>query len=65
MPGQALSYKLGELKIRELRQRAMDLLADRFVLRDFHDCVLATGPVTLTILEEQVQRWIDNKEQNK
>ena len=64
-PGQALSYKLGELKIRELRQRAMDLLGDRFVLRDFHDCVLATGPVTLTILEEQVQRWINNKEQNK
>lgn len=60
-PGQALSYKLGELKIRELRQRAMDLLGDQFGLRDFHDCVLATGPVTLTILEEQVQRWIDKK----
>lgn len=58
-PGQALSYKLGELKILELRQRANDALGDGFVLRDFHDCVLATGPVTLQILEEQVQRWID------
>lgn len=61
-PGQALSYKLGELKIRELRQRAEDALGDEFVLKDFHDCVLSTGPVTLNILDKEVQRWIDKKQ---
>ena len=59
MPAQALSYKLGELKIRELRQRAEHALGERFKLKEFHDCVLATGPVTLNILDEYVQNWID------
>ena len=64
-PAQALSYKLGELKIQALRQRAETALGDQFSLRDFHDCVLATGPVTLGILEAQVQCWIDSKQQRQ
>ena len=58
-PGQALAYKLGELKIRELRQRAKESLGEKFILRDFHDCVLGTGLVSLPILEAQVQSWIN------
>ena len=57
-PAQALSYKLGEQKIRELRQRASHQLGDRFKLKDFHDCILSTGPVTLNILDRQVNRWL-------
>jgi uncharacterized protein (DUF885 family) len=57
-PAQALSYKIGELKIRELRTRAEKALADRFDLRAFHDTVLSQGPVPLKTLEEQVNAWI-------
>jgi uncharacterized protein (DUF885 family) len=57
-PGQALSYKLGELKIRELRRRAERQLGPKFDLRAFHDQVLLGGSRPLTILEEDVNRWI-------
>jgi uncharacterized protein (DUF885 family) len=57
-PGQALSYKLGELKIRELRARAEQGLGSGFDLRAFHDAVLALGSVPLAVLEEQVDQWI-------
>lgn len=57
-PGQAVSYKIGELKIRELRARAEQALGDRFDLRAFHDLVLSQGSVPLTILEEMVDDWI-------
>ncbi len=57
-PGQALSYKIGELKIRELRARAQDRLGAGFDLRAFHDAVLALGSVPLAVLEEQVEAWI-------
>ncbi len=57
-PGQALSYKIGELKIRELRRRAEQALGPRFDLKAFHDQILLGGSMPLTILEERVQRWI-------
>lgn len=57
-PGQALSYKLGELKLRELRARAEQTLGADFDLRAFHDTVLALGSVPLPVLEEEVDRWI-------
>jgi uncharacterized protein (DUF885 family) len=57
-PGQALSYKIGEIRIRELRARAEARLGPRFELRAFHDTVLALGSVPLGILEEQVDAWI-------
>lgn len=57
-PGQALAYKVGELKIWELRRRADQKLGDKFNLRDFNDVILQTGAVPLDILEQRVDRWI-------
>ncbi|MEP0191192.1 MAG: DUF885 domain-containing protein [Erythrobacter sp.] len=60
-PGQALAYKVGELKIRELRQRAEDTLGADFDLRDFHDTVLENGAIPLSVLEAHVDRWIKTR----
>ena len=57
-PGQALSYKLGEMKILELRARAEKALGTKFDLRAFHDAVLAQGSVPLPVLEQQIDAWI-------
>jgi uncharacterized protein (DUF885 family) len=57
-PGQALAYKLGELKIRELRARAEQALGAKFDLRRFHDAVLGQGAVPLDTLEAQIDAWI-------
>ena len=58
-PGQALSYKIGELKIRELRQKAEESLGTKFDIRDFHEVILAQGTVTLPIMELRVKAYID------
>ena len=57
-PGQALAYKIGQLKISELRERARLALGDRFDLRDFNDAVLITGSVPLQALETHIDAWI-------
>ncbi|MBL7809813.1 MAG: DUF885 domain-containing protein, partial [Saprospiraceae bacterium] len=57
-PGQALSYKVGQLKIRELRTRAEQQMGGKFDIKTFHRIVLEDGCLPLTVLEAKVDRWI-------
>jgi uncharacterized protein (DUF885 family) len=57
-PGQALAYKMGELKIKELRARAEKELGTKFDVREFHDAVLRNGALPLKLLEQQIERYI-------
>lgn len=59
-PGQALAYKIGELQIRDLRDHAEDELGGDFDIRTFHDAVLLDGSITLEILEDNVQQYIED-----
>ena len=61
-PGQALAYKIGQMKISSLRETAREALGDDFDLRDFNDAVLETGSVPLDTLERHVQAWIDDQQ---
>lgn len=61
IPGQALGYKIGQLKILELRAKAKEALGPAFDLRAFHDTILGGGPLPLDVLEQQVDRWIASR----
>ena len=63
-PGQALAYKVGQLKIRELRALAEQQLGQRFDVREFHDVVLGSGAIPLDVLEENIHAWLNAKRSN-
>lgn len=60
-PGQALSYKIGEIKIRELRKKAEFALGEKFDIREFHEVILEEGTVTLSIMEKRMDAYIQKK----
>ena len=60
-PGQAVSYKIGMLKIQELREYAETALGEKFSLQDFHDIVLKNGAMTMDILHDVVYQWVENQ----
>jgi uncharacterized protein (DUF885 family) len=60
-PGQACAYKVGQLKILELRQKSREALGDRFDIKEFHDAILRVGSVPLTILEDVIDQFIQDK----
>lgn len=64
-PGQALGYKIGELKIMQLRQQAQEKLGERFDIRQFHDAILENGGLPLAMVEEHMLRWQNSVLQSK
>ncbi len=61
MPGQATAYKIGMIKILEIREKAKEALGDKFDIREFHDVVLVNGAVPLDMLEDAVDAWVSSK----
>jgi uncharacterized protein (DUF885 family) len=61
IPGQALAYKIGQLKIRELRTRAEQKLGPKFNVREFHTQILKDGSMPLAVLDAKIDRWIASK----
>ena len=60
-PGQALAYKIGELKIRSLRKKVEKKLGQNFDIREFHELILEKGTVTLTILERRINQYLEKR----
>lgn len=63
-PSQATSYKIGMLKILELREKAKNDLGDKFDIKGFHDAVLGGGAVPLSVLERMIENWIEETKAN-
>jgi uncharacterized protein (DUF885 family) len=63
-PGQALAYKIGQLKILELRERAQKALGTKFDIRAFHDEVLGAGALPMQLLEQRIDRWIERQQRS-
>ena len=61
MPSQATAYKIGMMKILELREWSKEQLVDQFDIREFHELVITGGPMPLNLLEKQVQEWVESK----
>ena len=61
IPGQALAYKIGQLKIREIRNNAEARLGDKFSVKDFHTQILQDGPMPLSMLEAKLARWVESQ----
>ena len=59
MPGQALAYKVGQLKIKALRTQAESALGERFDIRTFHDALLGAGALPLDILQQRMDTWLE------
>jgi uncharacterized protein (DUF885 family) len=65
LPGQALGYQIGNLKLRELRQRAEGRLGTRFSHRGFHEAVMTAGAVTLPVLDDLVSDWLQREQERQ
>jgi uncharacterized protein (DUF885 family) len=65
IPGQALGYKIGQIRIREIRNAAQAELGSKFDVREFHSQVLRDGSLPLAVLEAKIQRWVRGKKNPK